>query len=137
VLHEERNLTLVFETIRRALNLRNMKITLDFDTEIDSMQVVVIALQADAVHGAIRDLVFQLNIWAQESPGDKQSKTCQQVLNWIMEEFPKRGLLFDPCREGKLQNRAGEFSWKRTDMSLHSIAGEIHSQAKNGVPGAL
>ena len=88
------------------------------------MQVVVIALQADAVHGAITDLVFQLNIWAQESPGDKQSKTFEQVLNWIMEEFPKRGLLFDPCREGKLQNRAGEISWKRTDMALQRIAGE-------------
>ena len=107
-----------------------MKINLDFDTEKESLEVAVLALRADAVHGAITDLALQLNIWIHESPDDSQSKAFQQVLNWILEEFPKRGLLFDSSREGMLKNRAGEIAWKRTNLSFQRIAKEIVSQDK-------
>jgi hypothetical protein len=84
-----------------------VKIILNFDTEADGTQTLLLAVRAEDVRVLLVDLLSQITEWYWEKPEDEQAAAYGQVYHWLFLEIEKRGLMQATNREGVLRARDG------------------------------
>ncbi len=84
-----------------------MKVTLNFDTEVEGTQTLLLAVRAEDVRVLLVDLLSQIAEWYWEKPKDDQAAAFGQVYHWLFLEIEKRGLIQGTRRASVLRARDG------------------------------
>jgi hypothetical protein len=85
-----------------------MKVTLEFDSNVDHEQVIHLAVCAGGVYLLIDHLLDQLAQWVDENPSDQQGKAFEKTRLWLCEEILNRGLYFSKSKEALPVDRSGD-----------------------------